>query len=187
MAVKTKENPVITEYLEAYNKYVFPNSVRMQEYRKKTLSNVFKTSFGAFIPMDKPTLETRFCFSFDEHVSGSIEDSNNTLRNFQDEAFKKENLKELTEKIVRLQDPNNKIYFMSNYRVANSIGSFVTQDYILRFPNDDKKYTELSDSDRSGLINMYNEELKKFEKRLDTYLKKYGTSKLTKWTYSCWD
>lgn len=46
-----------------------------------------------------------------------------------------------------------------------------------------EKCDELSGADVAGLIEMAKNERRKFEKRLETYLKRYGLSKLSVWTY----
>ena len=44
-------------------------------------------------------------------------------------------------------------------------------------------YSEMSEEDKKLVIAMYEEEKEKMSKRIDTYLKRYGLSKLNVWTY----
>ena len=43
--------------------------------------------------------------------------------------------------------------------------------------------TELTESERAAVVAAYETELSKLNKRLDSYLKRYGLSKLKTWTY----
>ena len=59
----------------------------------------------------------------------------------------------------------------------------VFENYLRIYESERLGCEELSGADVRGLIEMAENEKAKFEKRLKTYLKRYGTGKLNIWTY----
>lgn len=56
--------------------------------------------------------------------------------------------------------------------------------YFTRLETADRNGWEvISEKDRAGLVDAYKKVLADFEKRLQTYLKRYGLTKLNTWTY----
>lgn len=64
------------------------------------------------------------------------------------------------------------------------VGFVVDDDYLLHYPFYEKNIIEeLDEQDREKLLKICESEKDKFLKRLSTYLKKYGLSKVHTWTY----
>lgn len=171
------------EFIDEVVEKVFNQSESMRKYFNSSVSAVVKTQDGFLIGFDKPTIEKRFCFSYDEHVPGSYEDASKTARDVNKNYFMQENLKSLERALKNLETEN--IYLIINYRQFGKITTWVTEDYKQRFET--TKYFEISEADKQQLIETQKQEIEKFKKRLETYFKKYGVSKLRTWTYSVWD
>lgn len=148
---------------------------KMVNYCLKEAAVIVNTNQGLFT-IDKPTMQKSFYFGYDN----SIESYNNikalTLNAEKyTEYFKKENLEELNEKLRILKD-DKKVIYISSYKKTN----------IKLWAVDDSWGFEkevLNDKNRSLLVEAYENELERFSKRLDTYLKKYGLSKIKTNTY----
>ena len=182
---KTMDKELKQEFIKEVVNKVWGGKPSWIKYYNSKISDVLKTADGLLIGFDKPSIETRYCFSYDEHVSGSREEARE-MCDIQEDYFIRSNLKDLKTKLKDLEEAR-KLYTLPNYTQSEKIVYIVTDSYKERFPEHGKAYKELNQSDREELIKMQEAEIEKFEKRLRTYLKKYGTSKLTTWTYSCWD
>lgn len=171
------------EYIENIMETTFKNSGSMKKYFEKDISNVVKLSAG-LMAFHKPHIKTSFCYSYDEVMD--CHSGTNTYQealkacNVQERTFINDNLQELNRQLNALK--NEKIYFIKNYNRNDLAIKFVTESYKDRFPSE--IIAEATDEDVKTLIDAVNEEIKAFTKRLNIYLKKYGTSKLRTWTYS---
>lgn len=138
-----------------------------------------ETSQGLFF-IDKPKIKTRFCFGYDSQGRGlksAYELAHKAEKDV--EYFKKENLKELNENIQLLK--SEKEIYCNNYYGS---GKSNIKSWSCNSKNWIKGTPEVvTEETRTLLIEMYEEELKSLSKRLDTYLKKYGLSKIYTWTY----
>lgn len=171
------------EFIEEVISKVFKNSNSMRKYFISSVSDVFKSEDGFLIEFEKPRIETSFCFSYDEHIDGSYEDAAK-MCNVQKDYFVEYNLKSHKRRLENLMN-SDKFYFVKNYEQTEKVVIWVTEEYKLNHPT--LTYLDCSDADKIKLIEMQEKEIEKFQKRLETYFKKYGTSKLKTWTYSCWD
>lgn len=177
------------EFINEVVSKVFKNSIEMRKYFKKEISNVLKTNQGFLIGFYKPRIEKRFCFSYNEHVKGDFERAQN-MCNIEKNYFIENNLKEI-ESNFKKNIESKKLFMFNNYKESNIVVNIVNEEYVKKFPRGVEKgttpYIELSNLDKEKYLNMQKEEIDKFKKRLNTYLKKYGVSKVKSWTYSCWD
>ena len=155
----------------------------MRKYFEKDITNVVKLSAG-LMAFHKPSIKTHFCYSYDEVMDchGGTNTYQEALKacNVQERTFINDNMQELNRKLKTLQE--EKIYFIKNYYRNDLAVKFVSQDYADTFPSE--IFAEATKKDVEILIEAVKEEIEKFSKRLNTYLKKYGTSKLRTWTYS---
>ena len=173
---------------EAEKKQEFINEVigkvfseGMRSYFEKKTSNVFKTSEGLFIRFEKPDISKRFCFGYDEFIANDYEEASEACRSVCKEYFMNENLKGIEERIKSLKEQD--VYLLQNYENSSKVFSWVTKEYTYRFPCL-TPYMILPNDDKKLLIEMAEMELVKFKKRLETYYKKYGLTKLKTWTFS---
>lgn len=138
---------------------------------------------GNIFEVDKRGIKTDFCFGYSTCYEDSYdyEEAQERCRlagSDGGEYFKAVNLERFDEDNKPLRD--DRVYAV--YRkygkgnICEVVGSSLHYDEtcFVKFLNDDEK-TQIN-----ALINR---ERNKFEKRLDNYLKRYGTSKLHCWTY----
>lgn len=98
------------EYINELIPNIFKENMR--KYFEKNISEVIKTENGFLISFGKPDIKTRFCFSYDEHTSGSIEAAQEAC-DMKEDAFIYENTKELKEKIKRFEEAE-KVFFVTD-------------------------------------------------------------------------
>lgn len=171
------------EFIDSIMDTTFKKSERMRKYFEKEITNVVKLSAG-LMAFDKPNIKTSFCYSYDEvmdcHAGTDTYRQAQKACNVQEQTFIEDNLEDLNRQLKHLQE--EKIYFIKNYNRNDLAIKFVTESYKDKFPSE--IIAEATEEDVKILIDAVNEEIKAFAKRLNTYLKKYGTSKLRTWTYS---
>lgn len=125
----------------------------------------------------KPTIETSFCFD-DENEAALY-----TYHNFNEEYFIASNLHDCEElRLLNKRDFEN-LYIIRRYQNENiwRVTSNRNDD-IERF-YDAKNYEKLTAKQEQVVQSILLEEKEKFTKRLQSYLKRYGLSKIKKWTY----
>ena len=178
-AVRKDRKPVQggKKFEEWLSEYV---AIRNDEYYRK--NNVGAIKFGdRFYLIEKPSIENRFCF----HDEGPQYEFYKSLMSDDkklQEYFLKENLHEFDEIIEHITKGDERR--QGDKRVWWYEG------------NEHRMYIALDDYwDRDGNYKLLTEDEKKlllagvkfgremFSKRLQTYLKRYGTSKLHTWTY----
>lgn len=175
------------------------NSEKMIRFCSKKVAYIIEHK-GFLYEIDKPRIETRFCFGYGQNGISSEEDedkANAMTRMAQEskEYFITENMKKINYWIKTL----NKMLEEIEHNWAE--GSYpkymlhIDEMYIGQ-TNDCKLrgYSVVNSFDYNGelcndkefikkLIVGYEEVKKGFEKRLCTYLKRYGLSKVVTWSY----
>ena len=182
------QNELKVEYIK--RKYPNVKENRLVEY-VKDIDSVVELSHGLFA-IKKPFIETRFCFSFDEvqdcHCgTDTYGEALKSASNVQEKLFIKENIKR---NAFDFQENLKKYSF--GYTVANFADKSILEicygrsSYALQAAEDGRAW-ELSESDVQALIKAFEEARERFIKRLKTYWKRYGNTKLKTWTYSAND
>lgn len=157
---------------------------RMIDYCSKKADVVVKTEQGFLIEVEKENIETSFCFGYRlSHTDTEEYDAANKMAEYarkSESYFIEKNLAGLKNTIKHLSE--NELYAQDHYiSQKNHILKNVITLKSWEEPKED--YIKLSDSDKELIIEAYKVELERFEKRLNTYLKRYGTSKLHTWSY----
>lgn len=176
---------------------------KMIEYCKKEADELIILKDGSMICIDKPRIETRFCFGHGYCGISSIEDekSANDLAHYaatNQNYFIRENLEGIENKLAYLKVAkedfinkygNIKVYTRQNYSHGNS----ELRDYEIVKPElypeyapyrwGNEKPRQLDDEDIQRLIDGYENVKARFIKRLNTYLKRYGMNKVKTWSY----
>ena len=188
---KNEQAALKAEYLDIIAAEVWNNDKGMLDFISKKISQIIKTSKGYLIPLDKPDIETRFCFGYSlSRYDTEDYDRANDMVDYASksvEYFKSENLKKITEWIKAIE--NDEVYIRTHYynSPANSRAKTLVHMNFNRLYNmtEEQKaeYKLLTGADKEMVLNAYKIELAKFEKRLDSYIKRYGTSKLKCWSY----
>lgn len=192
--IKFKKNSLPHEFLlkEEFAK-IWEKDKGMQDYCLKKTSNCVLTSFGCLVTFDKPKIKTRFCFGYSDFGQGqSFDEANQQEANFGEKQFLRNNLadmkrtlelfeKETSEDGVEAPDD---LYFYNNSSRGNIYEfAFLTEYDVERNTGWFKNLIKATEEDFQKCYAAQKQEYEKFEKRLKSYLKRYGTKKLHTWTY----
>lgn len=162
------------------------------KYWKKTAGVVVMLTNGGYFCVEKSKIETRFCFGYNTDYSGhELSDAEKRRAAFakSEKAFKNANLRDLDQLIEIVERGKNETGSRSPYL---SRVSYCGEDRPLnvwqvnfeyRWKMAEKGMVVLDGEDKEIVLGALKKERANFEKRLDMYLKKYGTSKLHTWTY----
>lgn len=172
---------------------VWANDTRMINYCHGQASQVVRLSGGELVPIEKQKIKTDFCFGYSTDYTGhEASDAQRAAMHAREdvEYFKEKNLQELRA-IVEAFDgkhPRQWVeytpYIWQKYSGAGNIWGFGWVPYYDydRRPSG-VEYREVSPADVETLRAAYVEELAKMEKRVKSYLKRYGLTKVKTWTY----
>lgn len=181
------------EDLKKYYYDVFKTD-KMVNYCMNKIANIIELSNNTIIIIDKPTIKKSFCFGYGFCGISTEEEENNAYKMSQvaktnHDYFMQENLKHINEKIEEIKN-SYKVYIFNQYyrqsknnilRTYNCI-KYVTEEEDL-LSNNYENVEEISETDKLKIIEGLEQVKKDFIKRLETYLKKYGLSKIRSWTY----
>ena len=190
---------------ELENNSTWRNDPSMIKYCINKASVIVNLPSGWIYVINKPHIETRFCFGYwvqghDYEVAQEIADS----RKEDVKAFLRENLQGLDDMIKDLEEAKendgfsdwSKLYILDhkynwdlkecNIKEARRLGRHLWYDF-KDLKNIANRFgstcIEASKEDITAILNGYKEARDLFMKRLQTYLKKFGLSKIHTWTY----
>lgn len=191
--IKFKKNSLPHEFLLKEEFAKIWVSEHMRSYCLKTVSNCVRTSFGGLVIFEKPKIETNFCFGYHDSITDteSYDTANDACENFSEKQFLKKNLADmqhalgLYEYSAKHEGPAVKqLYFAKRDSCSNIYKDLFLDEYDAK----DKAWrfdglTKATEEDFQKCYIAQKQEYEKFEKRLKSYLKRYGTKKLHTWTY----
>lgn len=162
------------------------------EYHDKETARCVKFENGTIYAIEKPRIETRFCFGYgfcgistDEEEERADNMANHARKN--GDYFLEQNLEKFDKTIKNLEENGDFVYVAPMRDNTEKWVYFRAYrgewDFEREFKNVREKMVKLSPADVEQLKKAYTIERANFEKRLNAYLKKYGTSKLKVWTY----
>lgn len=166
-----------------YKENIWKGSKSMIAYACHNISDCYETEKGFLIEFETPTIKKDFCFGYDDFYTKQ-EDADDMAEHARtnERYFIEKNLEEIESLIKNLE--SGKVYVRKGYDEAVNLRGLVFEKYYRRAEEFERKdCEELTETDVKGLIEMAKNERRKFEKRLGTYLKRYGLSKLNVWTY----
>ena len=171
-ASKPKEDDGSAEWKKNLNE--FCSTKKDADYYRKQYLGAVKVGDG-YIMISKPSIETKFCFAdegpdYDYYKELMADDKK--LESY----FMAENLSGLDRSIEALEEGRPMVIYQT-YNDGRK--SYCRKGDNWPTPNDVPMTQEL----RAELIRAYKWSRFMFEKRLQSYLKRYGTSKLHTWTY----
>lgn len=165
-----------------YKENIWKGSKGMIAYACHKISDCYETEKGYLINFEKPSIKKDFCFGYDDFYSNQ-EDADEMADHARtnERYFIEKNLEEINSLIKSLE--SGKVYARKSYDDSINLRCLVFEKYLRAYEFEREKCDELSGADVAGLIEMAQNERRKFEKRLGIYLKRYGLSKLNVWTY----
>lgn len=202
---KDDEKSLMCEYMREWAK-VWKDDKSMLDYERKRFSGAVRLQNGGILFFEKPSMKTEFCFGYSSCGQGQSYDEAREEERLAgtEDYFLHANLDDMDGGIKALECncrfPDNEYH--SRY--------YGKTWYIQRLSYDNQKeplnlwtfrawreydvdtepwrytpgtYEKMTDTDRHTILGGLRRERGKFEKRLRTYLKRYGTSKLRTWTY----
>ena len=172
-------------YLAILARDVYPKSARMVEHERKQIARIVILESGGMVAIDKPRMETHFCFGYrDSAVDSTDYDRANAMAEHaakSEEYFLAKNMQKIEHKLAELQEPG--IYSRNTY-CATPAGHVLRT---LAWPYRDEPLPPgaqpITEKDRAALIEAWQIVGADFRRRLDTYLKRYGLSKIHSWSY----
>lgn len=134
---------------------------------------------GTLFIINRPSLEKRFCFDDSFDFDGAQEMARHAKTD--QDYFKTENMKQLEGQLANFQNlgPFEKAVRQPSYLSDQLTDVFTRYDQFGDFSDD----TLLSEADIQRIIKAYELALQKQEKRVNTYLKRYGMEHVHSWTY----
>lgn len=169
---------------------------KMIDYCMKKAAYIVELEDGEYTIIDRPEIEKHFCFGYgycgvstEDDYQGAA-DMAHTARTDQD-YFIRENLKGLDESIAHLKDKSLEVYKFVGYnrqeastkrrsfRITRLCENPEYEPWAWNMP----EVKKLTDQEREALLAGYEVVKQAFIKRLNTYLKRYGLSKVRSWTY----
>lgn len=190
-ADKAEQARIRAEFLAEIERIENSNK-KWVDYHDKETARCVKFENGTIYAIEKPRIETRFCFGYGFCGISTEEEENDAegMASYAKEKpnyFLEQNLKPFDDMIKRLDEYGENVYAAPMRDNTEKWVFFRVYrgwwDYENEFANVKAKMFKLSPADVEQLKKAYELERKAFEKRLNSYLKKYGTSKLRTWTY----
>lgn len=177
-------------YENVLRRDVWPKDEEMINYCVKKAAHIVLFESGDFIVIEKPSIKKDFCFGYsDSHTDTEDYDRANRMANHaskSEDYFIAANLRDITEKIERLKtnENNSRTYCtgIAYYKQPESspLKALVMVD---KYIDDMSQLTQLTGEDLAKVIAGYEVVKAQFEKRLASYLKRYGLSKVKSWSY----
>lgn len=196
----TKTTKAPLKFEDAKNEFLQVNKLDEKSYEAKCYEYALKFD-NNFLCFDKPRIKTSFCFGYGQNGISTEEDyerASEQEKNMEtnQQTFINANLEDLKESIERIEtfisqwiDKKEK-FFSSRYnKIFICKNSFDHLAYLAwswdydNIRNKDDIIKEATKEDLLLIIEVYKQQIENFKKRLNTYLKRYGLSKLTTWTY----
>lgn len=172
---------------------VWGSDNHMVDFCTKKAEVVFKTEKGFFCEVEKEDIKKDFCFGYSDsrYDTEDYDRANNMAAHARKSVdyFRAENLKKLNDCISFYSDTRNELYFQNHYiHQKNNVLKNVVSFQYWNMPKDIfnkeyKEYTPVSEKDRKLIVEAYQKEKELFSKRLETYIKRYGLSKVNSWSY----
>lgn len=166
---------------------VWKSDTKMVDFCVKKTIGIVKLEDGGYFCFEKPSIETHFCFGYGQNGISTEEDYNDAVKAkinaSTKEYFFKENMRKFQD-LENMLKYDGKVYSMELYNSKSKLRGLKTDEEERRFG---KMYgtiiSEITPLDRLNIKQELSNQKKKFEKRLETYWKKYGSSKFKTWTY----
>jgi len=186
------DNALLDEYMKEWEK-VWPNDKSMLDYERKKFSSAIRLQNGGILYFEKPSIKTEFCFHDEgpdyEFYCDLMKNQETKLKDY----FLRQNLDEFDEHIAalnHLETADCRTWYIQRESYCCESAPLNLWRYIAihwsdmeYHPDWHKGAIKMNDTDRKAILAGLKHERDKFEKRLQSYLKRYGTSKLHTWTY----
>ena len=176
------------EYESAWTRSNGTVDKKMVDFCVNKVTGYVELEDGGYFVFEKPSIETRFCFGYGQNGISTEEDFEDAVAAKQNastkEYFMSENMKKFSDLEEALVYPG-KVYSMAQYRNSGLKLRGIKTDEEERLYG--KMFGivvgEITPVDRLRIKDELANQKKMFEKRLETYWKRFGSTKLKTWTY----
>lgn len=178
----------LQNYLAEINSNVWASDIRMQEYAKRQAVEAYETSDGLFVVFEKENIKREFAFgygfcgmSYQDDAASAWQQADDAKNNTA--YFMRENLKTIDNFIERLLNTDYRIGLFREYRASQRI-CFVRSENDQWFYSDQKLFIRfMTETERQELLEVAISVRARRVKRLNTYLKRYGLSKVRAYAF----
>ena len=198
--VQTKKLKIEFKFNDAKNEFLQVNNFDAKSYEAKCYEYALKFD-NNFLCFRKPDIETSFCFGYGQNGISTEEGYERASKqehnmNTNQQAFINANLEALNKSIEDIEtfisqwlDKEEK-FFSARYNkifiCKNSYNHLAYLAWSWDYDNIRDKEMIIREATKEDLlliIEVYKQQIENFKKRLNTYLKRYGLSKINTWTY----
>lgn len=183
-----KSQDSLKEIFRSSLQQVYSKDSSMVDYCMKQVTFLVPICNGKYIvELTKPNIETEFWFGESDMGQGRSHEENSGLMNFIhrniEDYFVSENLSSIDNTIQKIKDviAGKSTLSARHHKYYNRCPNSVIHDVYFENPWDawyGKDGEDLSKADLKVLLDAYKLQREKFNKRLETYLKKYGRKHL---------
>ena len=157
-------------------------SEKMTNYCVNKVAAMATLPSGDIVVVDKQTIETRFCYddSYDYEGAGRMAEHARTSTDY----LKEQNMKALDGWLQDLDDDRWLLVISVNDSYGGD-GHIKFLHFIKPWDLEDQRpaVRPVTDEEKQIIKELYQYARAKHEKKVDAYIKRYGTSKVHSWTY----
>ena len=181
---RPNDNKDLKEFKEKFKDWYYVNYI----------VDVIKIDDEHYITFEKQEMEKSFCFGYSNIYGPTSEEANKACENFGEKEFKERNLNKFDhkyERVLKHLEKHETVMLRLEYAGCGMMKNYGAEIVYIETDEDaplkNGDIISLSTEDSNRIRESYKKHVQDlrqaFEKRLDTYLKKYGMSKIRKWTY----
>lgn len=165
---------------------VWGKDSKMYRFCKNEISNIFMFEDDTFITFPKRKINTRFCFGYyDSSENNDSYDNANKMVNIaktKQDYFISENLEEINKTIEDYK--KNDIYIIGEKYTGGKKEVYLLTEKNMFYHFDKKEnYKKLTEKEKEEIIKILEIEKEKHIKKINSYLKRYGLSKVVSWSF----
>lgn len=178
-------------FAEILKNEVWHNDQRMIKYCLKEVGYIVELEDNSIIIIEKPSIQKDFCFGYsDSRYDTDDYDRANNMANHaskSEDYFIEANLKDINRMIDLLEGKersNYKFYIRIPYSGQPETSKLKSLQQLDFYDDEkEKEHQKLEGENLKRVIEGYKIVKANFEKRLNTYLKRYGLTKVHAWSY----
>ena len=160
---------------------------KMVDFCAKKAARIVELEGGYITEIDKPGSETSFCFgySLSRYDAEDYARANNAASSAakDQQYFIRENMENIKRTLRALTDDRLRVYRRLHYWTSPADSQLVGIEYLRAWEDPRDGWQEIAPADREKLAEAWRAVGRQFLKRLRSYLKRYGMSKIETWNY----
>ena len=171
---KDEKTDKFTDWLKEFIETQCKSDSDRKYYAKENVGAIKMN--GHFYLIDKPRIENKFCFLNDTaatEIYTTLCDDEKKMEQY----FIDRNEREFTDKLKRIKD--GELVRVKDSDYLNQFALYIGSSWSYR--DDDAR--DATDEEKALIVEGLEYGLTQFRKRLDSYLKRYGLTKIHTWTY----